>query len=75
MPQTLQATASDRRVNISCLVSDLRFDWHLTPLSRGSATSIKVHVEIPAEEAHRLTTQQDVIARSVARLARLAAAW
>ena len=73
MPQALQATVNNRRVRISCLVSDLRFDWQLAPLADGTATAISVHVEIPEHEAHRMTTQQDVIRRSVASLARLAA--
>jgi uncharacterized protein YndB with AHSA1/START domain len=73
MPQALQASPTDHRVKISCLVSDLRFEWQLAPLEDGTGTSISVHVEIPDREAHRLATQQDVILRSVARLARLAA--
>jgi len=32
-----------------------------------------VHVEIPEEEAHRVETQRDIIRRSVANLAGLAA--
>jgi hypothetical protein len=57
---------------ISCLVSDLRFDWRLEPLDGGRATRISVHVEIPQAEAHRLGTQREVIAASLSRLAAVA---
>ena len=74
MPQLLTSIFEDRTVKISCLVSDLRFEWRLTPSEDGGQTRISAHVEIPEREAHRLTTQQDVIRRSVHRLAELAAA-
>jgi hypothetical protein len=61
-------------VTISCLVSDLVFEWRLAMLDGGAATSITVHVEIPEAEAHRLAAQQDVISKSLSRLAALAAA-
>ena len=70
MPQRLLVTGSG--VTISCLVSDLVFEWRLAPLDDG-ATSITVHVEIPEAEASRLAAQQDVISRSLSRLAALAA--
>jgi hypothetical protein len=41
--------------------------------SGSSGTEISVHVEIPDQEAHRLETQRDIIRRSVANLAELAA--
>jgi uncharacterized protein YndB with AHSA1/START domain len=71
MAQQLRATASG--VTISCLVSDLVFEWRLASLDDGAATSITVHVEIPDTEAHRLATQQGVISQSLSRLAALAA--
>ena len=73
MPQQLQASRDQQSVVISCLVSDLRFDWRLEPLDGGRATRISVHVEIPQAEAHRLATQREGIAASVVRLAALAA--
>jgi hypothetical protein len=72
MPQELSTSQDDGIVKISCLVSDLCFTWRLRPAGRG--TEISVHVEIPDAEAHRLETQRDVIRRSVANLAGLAAA-
>jgi hypothetical protein len=71
MPQQLRVSGSG--VTISCLVSDLVFEWRLAPLDGGSATNITVHVKIPETEAHRLAVQQDVIRRSLFRLAALAA--
>jgi uncharacterized protein YndB with AHSA1/START domain len=71
MPQELRSDRTGGNVAISCLVSNLRFEWHLTPA--GSGTEISVHVEIPDAEAHRLFTQQDIIHRSLRSLATLAA--
>jgi uncharacterized protein YndB with AHSA1/START domain len=71
MPQLLDTRREDRRVSVSCLVSYLRFEWHLEP--RGDGTLISVDVEIPEEEGHRLETQRDSISASLTQLADLAA--
>ena len=71
MPQLLQTRPEAGRIAISCLVSDLRFDWHLA--SEGAGTRITVDVEIPEAEAHRLGSQRDAISRSLHRLAHVAA--
>lgn len=73
-PMAQQLRVTESGVTISCLVSDLVFEWRLTMLDGGAATSITVHVEIPEAEAHRLAAQQDVISQSLSRLAALAAA-
>ena len=73
-PMAQQLHATESGVTISCLVSDLVFEWRLAALDGGAATSITVHVEIPEAEANRLTGQQDVIRASLSRLAALAAA-
>lgn len=73
MPQSMRTVSSERRVVISCLVSDLRFEWTLEPLAGGTATRISVHVDIPEAEAHRLDGQREAITASLARLADLAA--
>jgi uncharacterized protein YndB with AHSA1/START domain len=73
MPQRLEASRPDQRVVISCLVSDLRFEWTLDPLDGAEGTRIGVHVDIPDAEAHRLDTQREVMSASLARLAGLAA--
>ena len=72
MPQTLETSQENGSVKISCLVSDLCFDWRLRP--SGTGTEISVHVEIPDSEAHRLDTQRDIIRQSLIRLADLASA-
>jgi hypothetical protein len=71
MPQALKTSRENGAVTISCLVSDLCFDWRLRPV--GSGTEISVHVEIPDHEAHRLDAQRAIIGQSVRKLAELAA--
>jgi uncharacterized protein YndB with AHSA1/START domain len=71
MAQLLEAHQDQQRVTVSCLVSDLRFDWALEPTADG--TLITVDVEIPDAETHRLDTQRRVINASMRRLAQLAA--
>src|SRR5579871_6901964 len=73
-PMAQQLRVTESGVTISCLVSDLVFEWRLAMLDGGAATSITVHVEIPEAEAHRLAAQQEVISQSLSRLAALAAA-
>lgn len=71
MPQDLRTDADGRHVTISCLVSDLVFEWRLEPVDEG--TRIAVHAEIPEEEAFRLDDQRAAIAASLHALADLAA--
>jgi len=71
MPQTLETSRDNGSVKISCLVSDLRFDWRLSP--SGTGTQISVHVGIPEREAHRVDAQREVIRQSLTRLAGIAA--
>jgi hypothetical protein len=75
MPQSLATDGDGRRVIVSCLVSDLVFEWRLQPLGEegGDGSRIDVHVEIPEHEAARLDTQRAAIAASLRSLARLAA--
>ena len=71
MAQVLDTAHDEGRVTISCLVSELRFEWRLA--ANGSGTAISVEVEIPDAEAHRLDSQRQVISESLRRLAALAA--
>lgn len=71
MAQRVDAEPSDGRVTISCLVSDLLFRWRLR--ADGERTEITAEVELPNREAHRLPAQRDLIQRSLASLAALAA--
>lgn len=68
MAQLLDTWRDEQRVTVSCLVSDLRFEWRLEP--EGEGTLISVDVEIPEAEAHRLESQREVIRASLQRLAR-----
>jgi uncharacterized protein YndB with AHSA1/START domain len=71
MAQLLDTKREQQRVTVSCLVSDLRFEWRLEPADDG--TLITVDVEIPEAEAHRLDTQRQTIHSSLHRIAELAA--
>jgi uncharacterized protein YndB with AHSA1/START domain len=72
MPQKLETRQAGRQAVISCLVSNMSFEWRLEP--DGQRTRISVHVEIPEEEAKRLDDQRDVISRALENLARYASA-
>lgn len=71
MAQLLDTRSEGQRVTVSCLVSDLRFDWRLEAAEAG--TRISVEVEIPDAEAQRLDSQRELISASMRRLAELAA--
>jgi uncharacterized protein YndB with AHSA1/START domain len=71
MAQLLDTQSDGHRVTVSCLVSDLRFEWRLEPAGEG--TLIAVDVEIPESEAYRLERQREVISTSIRSLAQLAA--
>lgn len=73
MAQLLDTAREQQRVTVSCLVSDLRFDWGLEPLPDGRGTRITVDVEIPEAQAARLETQREAIRTSLANLAELSA--
>lgn len=72
MGQVLRTERDQQRVTVSCLVSDLCFQWRLEPVADG--TQITVEVEIPEAEAHRLEAQRESIRASLRRLAELAGA-
>ena len=72
MPQALRTAADGRGLTISCLVSHLVFEWRIEPLDPG--TRIRVHVEIPEEEAHRLEAERAEVSASLRSLAALATA-
>ena len=70
MAQLLETRNDQQRVTVSCLVSDLRFEWRLEPDREG--TLITVDVEIPEAEAGRLEAQREIISASMRRLAEVA---
>ena len=71
MAQMLETKREEQRVTVSCLVSDLRFEWQLQAADDGG-TLITVDVEIPDAEAQRLDSQREVITSSMKQLAELA---
>jgi len=71
MPHVARSTEAGTFV-MSCLTSNLEFEWRLEPLNGGTATRVSVSVAIPEEEAHRLETQQQAVAESLRRLVALA---
>jgi uncharacterized protein YndB with AHSA1/START domain len=73
MAQLLDTQRDGHRVTVSCLVSDLRFEWRLEPLDEGHGTRITVAVEIPEAEEQRLDGQRETIRASLSGLAELAA--
>ncbi|MEA2449181.1 MAG: hypothetical protein QOG63_1113 [Thermoleophilaceae bacterium] len=72
MPQEIRTSGDGHNVRISCLVSDLHFEWRLE--ERDGGTRITVDVGIPEAEAHRVDTQRRVISESLENLAALAGA-
>lgn len=72
MSQLLDTAQHEQRVTVSCLVSDLRFEWELELLPDGG-TRISVDVEIPEAEAARLDAQREAIRSSLSNLAELSA--
>lgn len=72
MAQRVAAEPGAGRVVVSCLVSDLVFEWRLR--ADGDTTDIEMTAELPEREAHRLDDQRRLLATSLANLAGLAAA-
>ena len=71
MPKLVGSERGDGRITVSCMVSDIAFDWKLAERpDRG--TRIELHITVPDEYGFRVEAQRDVIAFSVGRLARLA---
>jgi uncharacterized protein YndB with AHSA1/START domain len=73
MPQVLRTEQDDRRITISCLVSDVALAWRLEE-APGGGTRIDVEATLPEEEAARLDTLRESLGASVRRLAERAAA-
>jgi uncharacterized protein YndB with AHSA1/START domain len=72
MAQLLDTGREGNSVIVSCLVSDLRFEWRLEALDGGERTRIRVEVDIPQSETARLESQQQTIRTSLGSLAALA---
>jgi hypothetical protein len=72
-PQLPDTAWEQRRVVVSCVGSDLRFEWRLEPTDGERATVITVRVHTPEQEPQWLEAQRALVSRSPARLAELAA--
>ncbi len=70
MPQQLRADRAQRRVTVSCQVSDIDFVWQLA--EAGTGTTITATVQLPEAEAARLPDQRRDIGESLRRLTALA---
>lgn len=71
MPRVVASDNSEGRITVSCLVSDIAFDWHLAE-RQPSGTRIELQVTVPDSYGFRVESQRNVIAFSMGRLARLA---
>lgn len=71
-PTGVAGGAAGDRVTISCIATDIVYDWTLTPVPAGCA--VRVRVALPERFADRLPGQQEGMRTSIARLVRAAEA-
>ncbi|WP_217923532.1 hypothetical protein [Miltoncostaea oceani] len=71
-PYPLGVARGEGAVTISCLMSDIVYEWRLAPHPDGC--EIRARVELPEAEAGKLEAQRDEVGRSMGRLIALAAA-
>lgn len=72
VPEHTRVDHRQGAVTISCLVSDMRFEWRLELADDGNATTISVRVEIPDARSDLLATQHQAIHDAVRALAQRA---
>jgi len=71
MPRVVASDRTEGRISVSCLVSDIAFDWQLAERPP-SGTRIELAVTVPDSYGFNVESQRNVIAFSVDRLARQA---
>jgi hypothetical protein len=71
MPRVVASDRTEGRISVSCLVSDIAFDWQLAERPSGG-TRIELAVTVPDSYGFNVESQRNVIAFSVDRLARQA---
>jgi uncharacterized protein YndB with AHSA1/START domain len=71
-PTSISRSPEDGSVTISCLLSDIVHEWRLEPRSPGCA--VRVRVELPDSEAHRIDAQREEVGGSLVGLVALAEA-
>jgi polyketide cyclase/dehydrase/lipid transport protein len=69
-PTRVSSRREDGAVSVSCLLSDIVHEWRLEPHPAGCA--VRVRVELPEDEAHRLDAQRAEVVPSLHRLVALA---
>jgi len=65
-PTTIASRSEGGRVTISCVLTDIVFDWTLEPAPAGC--DVRLAVRIPEREAGRLAGQRAAMRASVRRL-------
>ncbi len=73
MPQNLRTDADGHRVTISCLVSDLVFEWQLEPLAPTTGRASPSTSRSPRRRRTASTTSASAVSASLRSLAALAA--
>jgi hypothetical protein len=69
-PTAVARPGPDGTVRISCLLSDIVHEWTLAPHPDGCA--VRVRVELPEREAHRIEDQRQEVSGSLEGLVALA---
>jgi uncharacterized protein YndB with AHSA1/START domain len=69
-PTSVRARRDEGRVVISCILTDIVWQWTLEPATEGCAVALRVG--IPDREKERLDAQRRIMARSIARLVAVA---
>ena len=71
MPRVVASERTEGRISVSCLVSDIAFEWRLAERPSGG-TRIELAVTVPDSYGFDVQSQRNVIVFSVGRLARQA---
>jgi hypothetical protein len=71
MPQVVGSSRDEGRITVSCMVSDIGFEWLLDERD-GGGTRVGLRVEVPESYGLKAEAQRDLIAYSMQKLARLA---
>ena len=69
MPRVVASDRAGGRISVSCLVSDIAFDWQLAERPSGG-TRIELAVTVPDSYGFKVESRRNVIAFSVDHLAR-----
>ena len=70
LPEVVESTKGDGRITVSCVMSDIRFEWRLEDRD-GNGTLIRLHMEVPDSYGLKLESQRELIGYSLKKLAAL----